>query len=103
MVKAQSGEVQLTVPRHGKLPPPEGANFVNFSFSGPEVEMMVGYVDLHRLALSAPNTGRIEAEITHRFFMSLRGFIMMKSQIDTIWKSMQEKGVIQDPDEKPHV
>ncbi len=80
------------------LPPPEAANFFHFTISGPEVEMLVGFIDLQRMAatLAAAQSGQakpVHPEWTHRIFLSVRGFLTLKAQVDEMTRRLSEQGV----------
>jgi hypothetical protein len=62
--------------------------------SGPEVEMLVGLLDLnHIVDVQARSKGRpiqLRPEVTHRFMMSIRGFAVLKQQIEEISRRVEE-------------
>lgn len=73
----------------GPRPVPEAANFFHLSFSGPDVQLLVGYYDPQSVALQDVSRGskeelEVEAEITHRFALSGRGLHVLRSQVNAI-------------------
>lgn len=83
--------IELRLPLGASLPRPEAANFFNFTLAGPEVEMLIGVVDLRQLVFGPDNIPEsVEPEITHRFFMSTRGLEFLKAQVDDIYGKYQE-------------
>lgn len=84
---------QLLIPKVD-LPAPEAVNFFHFTFSGPEMEMLVGILDLNHVldANSRPRNGvvQLRPEVTHRFLMSIRGFALLKQQVEEISKKIEE-------------
>lgn len=68
------------------LPPAEGANFFHFTTLGPEVQLLVGTVNLLRLheAKTTDDPSAVVPEITHRFLLSPIGFAALKQQMATI-------------------
>lgn len=83
--------VAVGISRATKLPPAEGANYFHFTVLGPEVQMLVGTVNLLHLHEAKLTDSRetLEAEITHRFLLSPLGFQALKSQMDMIAASVQ--------------
>jgi hypothetical protein len=90
---------ELKVPS-GDRPAPEAANFFHLTFSGPDVQMFVGYVDLYEVHLRAEQIrqGRkpsaLHPEITHRLALGLRGFLALKQQVDDLFGKMTASGMI---------
>jgi hypothetical protein len=81
-------QLRVEVPKTG-LPAPEAANFFYFSFSGPEVQLLIGFIDLNDLLREAgivgtPDRAPIKPEITHRILMSPRGFAAFRQQMNDI-------------------
>lgn len=87
-------QVKIVMDNQRPLPPPEGANFFALSRVETEVELQVGYIDLHRLLTEVGETEQLEddtevevdlsPEITHRFVMSLSGLHLLKQKVDEI-------------------
>ena len=79
--------VEVRIKKSGSIPP-TAANWFNFSFQGPEVQMMIGYVDLHDLVMTGapggPKRARVDAEVLHRVMLSSKGFAMLRQQIQEI-------------------
>jgi hypothetical protein len=86
--------VSLTfdIPKSG-LPPYQPANFFNISYSGPEISLMVGMMDLHAIALAVgakQGPVKVRPEITHRFFLSPRGLVLLKAMVDEMYIKLNE-------------
>lgn len=76
------------------LPPPEGVNYFQLSVSGPEVQLLAGYLDLKMVAdVLAGHADDEEVEITgqisHRLFLSVRALLQLKAQVDEIMTKVQ--------------
>src|SRR5690348_8831685 len=77
--------------KRATLVPPVGANYFNFSFSGSDIQMAVGYIDPHDM-LVQPGTSRpakkpprsVDAEISHRFLLTPKGFANLRQQLQEI-------------------
>lgn len=96
-------EAEIIVPPSASLPNPEAANFFQFTYAGPDFQLLVGYVDLHDLHLAnqrqreaASARGKLEIKpaITHRLSLSIRGFLLLKQQIDDIFATLQTTGML---------
>jgi hypothetical protein len=95
-------EIRIEVPRSAKMPPPEGANYFHVTTSGPDVQLLVGYVDLLKLhhARTGGAKSRIEPEITHRFYLSVTAFFMLKRQLEEIEAILRKQGALVDAPEE---
>lgn len=95
MAERERGGFHLVfdIPKSG-LPPYEPANFFNISYSGPEIALMVGMLDLHAIAVASQNKQggevRIRPEITHRFFVSPRGLALLKKMVDEMYDRLNK-------------
>ena len=103
---ATEGTINISVrPKAGPRPAPEAANFFQIAHSGMDVQMAIGYMDLHEFheliqkqrtaAITKPKgvaRATIDAEITHRISMSLQTFVMLKQQIDSIAAQLSKSG-----------
>ncbi len=87
-------ELSLRLPDASVYPPPIGANFFTFAWSGSDIQLLIGYVDLQATG-TAPPGAKIVAEplIVGRYFMSLRGFALLKHQLDEVAASLETAGV----------
>jgi hypothetical protein len=91
-------EVKLRI-QDTDLPEPVAVNWAHFAYAWPEVQMYLGYLDLYKVhlaneAVSAGRSATLAPEITHRFQMSARGFLQLKSQVDEAWEKLKAQGVI---------
>lgn len=89
--------VSASVPADASLPPAEGINFCHFTVVGPEVQMLVGCVNLIQLhdAKKRGGPSTITPQITHRFSMSTMGFAQLRAALNEIAGSVQEpKGIV---------
>jgi hypothetical protein len=80
--------ILIEVPKKD-LPQPEFANFFYFSFSGPELELLVGFLDTNAILrqsgiVGTPEPGAIKPEVSHRIVMSARGFAVLREQVQNI-------------------
>lgn len=91
-------QIEVRFPEGADLPPPEGVNYFDFSFLGPEVQLLAGYMDLKSLAIASQSADDevnvLSPEITHRLVMSIRGFLHLRAQIDGILGKMVEGGIL---------
>lgn len=85
------------------MPPALAANFFQFTFSGPEIQMLAGLLDIRKMVELGTKGGggkiRVQPEITHRIFMSPRGFMILRQQVNEIFDKMQEQEVFKVVDE----
>ena len=88
------------------LPPTEGANYFHLSTRGPEVQLLVGYIDLfevHQAAAKlqrgtlASTAPRVTASVSHRFLLSFVGLVRLRDQIDEIVTLLRNQGVAVPP------
>ncbi len=89
----------------------EAANWFHFSVSGPEIEVMVGTIDIYRLSLELKRLKgdiasgkmvkavKITPDVTHRFMLSQRGFLMLRAKVLEITDLLQKMGSL--PTELP--
>jgi hypothetical protein len=92
-------QIQITVelPKSG-LPALEVANMFHFAASGPEIVFSVGLVEINTVATAierGEKALRIRPDISHRFFLSLRGFQILKSQVDQMASKLVEIGTVE--------
>ena len=103
MVREAPSEVTITfkTPGESKKLPPVAANYFSFTFSVPEIQMLVGYVDLTDLVVT-PGQSKVTVTpmISHRLALSLRGFLFLKKQIDEIWEKMDQAGLLRREEEQ---
>jgi hypothetical protein len=75
----------IRLPDTEDLPAPQAVNFFTFAWnSGVEVQLLAGYVDLLDLRAKAKDAevrGEVCPQITHRLFMSMRGFAQLRAQV----------------------
>jgi hypothetical protein len=82
MADPEKLQVSVAVNADMELPPAEGANFFHFTTAGPEVQMLVGCVNLlHLHEAKGVRDATIFPQITHRFTLSALGFNNLKSQL----------------------
>jgi hypothetical protein len=76
--------VQLPPPE--ELPKPEAANFFYFTFVGPDVQLLVGYIDFRVFHDASKNKEVLTAspQVYHRFLIPQTGFDQFKLQVDEI-------------------
>ena len=87
--------VSVSVSSAVPVPPAEGANFFHFTVVGPEIQLLVGSINLLRF-LEAKQSGEptnLVPEFTHRFLLSPMGFAQLKAQIDQIAPTVPVGGV----------
>lgn len=102
-------EVQMS---RGPLPAVEPVNFFHFSVSGPEIEMRMGMIDIFAMGtiankakemskrgqMAAP--AKLTVDITHRIFLSPRGFLHLHHKVNEMAGLMQDLGLIENATEK---
>lgn len=90
MASNDSVSVTIEIPQ-SELPRAESANWFHFTVSGPEFEMLVGTLSLHELHLirTGVKKPKVRPDISHRFFLSLRGFIVLKRQVDELTAKLE--------------
>ena len=96
--------VRLEVPDPSTFPDPTGANFFSFAWNGPEVQLLVGYLDLIPPTVSKDKEAVLKPMISHRIFMSVRGFALLRAQLNKAAELLMAAGVRLDelnPLEKP--
>jgi hypothetical protein len=59
------------------------------------VQLIAGYIDSSQAATRPPTDEAYEvaAEISHRLFMSIRGFALLKSQLDEAAQALAAQGI----------
>ena len=92
--------VKVRIPPDIELPPPEGANFFQFAKVENEAQMLVGYIDILRLANEAGDITdvpedevldiEIVPDITHRFLLSADGLAMLKQRLDELFSKFDK-------------
>lgn len=88
----QRTSFDLKVELPTQLPPPEAANYFQFAVSGPEIEFIVGFLDVNRLvnaglASAAGSPQTLGVEVSHRFLLTYRGLQLLRKQLDEIVKA----------------
>jgi|ERR1039458_4583253 hypothetical protein len=91
----------VEVPKTG-LPPFEPANFFHFMVSGPEISMLVGMIDINVIASMKQAAGRagavqqqrITPNVTHRFFLTARGLLILQQNVNDIVRQLEDMGVV---------
>lgn len=79
-----------------ELPPATAANYVSMAFSGPEIQMILGYLDLHQFAEAVQKASKhgsrvtVSATPTHRVMLSQRGFALLRQQVDQVSKQLDQ-------------
>lgn len=74
--KSKRVQVGVTMSASVPVPPPEAANFFHLTVVGPEIQLLVGSVNLLRFH-EAKDKGEmtlVTPEISHRFLLSTLGF-----------------------------
>lgn len=98
-MEGQQVEFQLEYPE--TLPPPEAVNHFRISRVGNEVQLLVGYVDIGRLAKfleeakeqkSESPTFTLQPEISHRFSIGLGPFQELWQKVNHIYTAMEAAG-----------
>ncbi len=88
--------IRVSIPKDVR-PEVEAANFFQIAHVGPEIQLLVGYIDPQELATkmgveqkkgTANAVVSVEAELTHRFQLSLQGFATLKATVDQISKTL---------------
>jgi hypothetical protein len=106
VVQVQDREISIRLPDSSTYPAPEAANFFTFAWSGIDIQLLVGYIDLQATGNAEPGRPFIaEPLILHRFFMSARGLALLKHQLDEAVASLEASGVqlaALDPVRKPN-
>ncbi len=87
-----AGPVAIRLPDKREFPPPQAVNFFTFSWNGPEVQLLAGYLDLQPPQTEVPPT-EVVPEITHRLVMSVRGLAILKHQLDEAASLLAAAGV----------
>jgi hypothetical protein len=91
----QLPKVEVTIsPPRGARPAPEAANWFQLSSLGADIQLLVGYVDVQKLALSVQlekdkSTGgeirvRVEAELLHRLSLTPQGLVTLQKSIEQV-------------------
>ncbi len=90
------------MPTGTTLPAMEPANFFHFSVSGPEIELRVGMIDVFAIGTFASKAreqlqrgqvaspAKLKVDITHRFFMSPRGFELLREKVNEMAQLMDD-------------
>jgi hypothetical protein len=85
MTMAAQSAASIKLPPTKDLPPPEAVNFFTFAWtSGVEMQLLAGYVDLLELKNQtddASKIGEVTPVISHRLFMSMRGFALLRANV----------------------
>ena len=92
----QQVTVAVRLPESSEFPRPEAANFFQFSWGGPDVQMLIGYLDMVPRPVGLGTSDQVvsvEPLITHRLFMSIQGFALLKGQLDELAGFMKAAGV----------
>jgi hypothetical protein len=82
------GPIRVRLSPPDQSPPPEAANFFYFTFLGPDVQMLVGYVDprtVHEARLRGEEVV-VTPHVAHRIALSARGFQHLRKQLEEIAK-----------------
>ena len=68
------------------VPPAEAANYFHLTVVGPEVQLLVGSVNLIEFheAATSDSVKMVIPEISHRFLLSTLGFAQLKARVDEI-------------------
>lgn len=94
----KSGGIQLMVglPDEPLRPMPEAANFFHLSRLEQDFQLLVGYLDLERVA-SLSGTGAreadMQAELTHRFLIPWRALFQLRDRIEDMIAVLRAQGV----------
>lgn len=86
-----------------EFPKPEAANWFSASRIGHEVELLVGYMDLKRIANILEEQQEhgeggavsMPVEVTHRLALGPTGLVNLKQKIDEMYEAMRESGHIE--------
>jgi len=84
--KTTRRQVMVAITADTPVPPSAAANFFHFTVVGPEIQFLVGTVNLLKFhdAKEREDGPSIYPDISHRFMMSSFGFAQLKQQIDEI-------------------
>ena len=88
-----STAARVVLPKPIEFPAPEAANFFQFAWGGPDVQMLVGYLYMLPRQTRPGEEVTVEPEITHRIFMSVRGFAMLRHQVEEAANKLKAEGV----------
>ena len=81
------------IPPVANRPPAEAANFFHCSVAGDEIQLLVGYIDPELVlaqAGEATKGGRtFHPELSHRFLVTTRGFMLLREQLDAVAESVR--------------
>ncbi len=86
-----------------ELPPPESVNHFRISRVGPEVQILLGYIDLGAIATAIGEVKALEGsgegapvefkvEVSHRLTMGSRAFTELHVKVDHIYREMVKSG-----------
>lgn len=90
-MKPHTIQVQVDIPTN--LPAPTAVNFFNFTVSGPEVQMLAGFLDLRKLIPGAAKNGRVQVEVSDRMFMSMQGFLTLRASVLDLERQLRKQGI----------
>ena len=87
------------------LPTPISVNWAHFTQVGPEVQLLLGYID----ALAAykatqeykskQQLAKFRPDVSHRVVMSVPSFLAFRNQVEDIYKKMLDTGAIDEETE----
>lgn len=75
-------ELAIKIPSVEGLPDPTAANWFQFSFVGPDVQMLIGYVDLHSIHVARDKAGaEVTPVVLHRLSLGSIGWGVLREQV----------------------
>ena len=86
-------QATIRVPPPNELPRPEAANFFRFSWGGTDVQLLVGYLDMSPIETKQGEVTEVTPQISHRFFMSVQGFALLRAQLLEAAEALERAGV----------
>lgn len=92
---AVPASLQVRGPSAATLPPAQAVNWFNFSFFGPDVQLVGGYLDVHDLANAVAGVAKasLQAEGVVRLAMSVQTFALLHQQVNAIEALMKQRGI----------
>lgn len=88
-------EVKVNLPSSAR-PHPEAANFFQMAHVGPDIQLLIGYVDPQSVAskiekaraAGKPLSISMEVELSHRLLVSPQGFATLKATVDQMARTI---------------
>src|SRR5690242_8651268 len=91
-------ELKVKIPTKG-LPSPTAVNWFHFTRMDNEVQMLAGFIDAYEVVQHQLHASQndIDPEVSHRFMLSLNGFLFLRQQVEQIFNSLRTTGAIEEP------